>query len=198
MENAVALVRALAWPVTVVLLVLLFRSELTKLMSRLSELKYRDVAAKFSDELDEAEESAASFDLLATKQPKPKPESEKTYGEISERVDQLASVSPRAAVLEAWRYLELATETAASTLGMKSRPHTAAIEVVRALVEQGMFNESALANYVRLRRMRNEAAHTKDFTLDATEARRYADLVLHMAYDLESASEVAAANPHAS
>ncbi len=198
METVVALVRALAWPVTVVLLVLLFRAEITKLMSRLSELKYRDVAARFSAELDVAEENAASADLLTVKRPKPKPENEKTYGGLSELVDRLASESPRAAALEAWRHLELATETAAGKLGMKTRPHAAATQVLRALVEQGMFNGAVLVMYERLRRMRNEAAHMKDFTLNATEARRYADLVLRMASKVESASDLAATNPHSS
>ena len=123
-----ALVRALAWPVTVVLLVLLFRAEIKKLMSRLSEHKYRDVAARFSAELDIAEENAASTDLLTAKRPKPKPESEKTYGELSELVDRLASESPRAAALEAWRHLELAAETAAGKLGMKLRQYGLAAE----------------------------------------------------------------------
>jgi hypothetical protein len=52
MEYVVELVKALAWPVVVIWLGYIFRSELRQLFGRVSTLKYGDAVASFEQSLD--------------------------------------------------------------------------------------------------------------------------------------------------
>jgi hypothetical protein len=176
LEAAVELVKALAWPITVLVLVGLFRSEFRSVVARLSRVKYRDVEATFERELEAIEAEVEAI---------PGPKVRASSAAVDEdRVMRLAAISPRASITEAWREVELATMDAARAQDIDVSGHIAGTRIVRQFVQRGLVNQNVLPIYDRLRRLRNSAAHSHDFQLDADEAQRYASLAIELARGL--------------
>jgi hypothetical protein len=179
------LVRSLAWPATVLCIIFLFRGDLHLLLRRLSELSYRGMKLKFTEQLDQAEDDAAQTRLTPKPAAPPPWEGTAPYSKIQQDLDRIAAVSSRAAVVESWRYVELAVAAAAERLDMNHRGRATGSSVVRGLVEHKLFKESAIELYERLRQMRNEALQMQESALSPVEARRYVDLAISLVADIE-------------
>jgi hypothetical protein len=158
---------------TVLVLGLLFRSELRGVVSRLTRVKYKDLEAQFDRELREAEKRAKEI-------PEVRGDSRLHLQGSAEhpRLFRLAQISPRAAVVEAWREVELATSRAARAAGLPVEGRIAGTRHLQKLVQQGVVGGSFVPLYEQLRRLRNEAAHAAEFDIDQTEAERYLDVAL--------------------
>jgi len=81
---------SLAWPLAIVVCVLLFREKLLDLLPGL-RLKHKDLEISFR--LDKAEQEARQLPAPENQVPNPTPEE-------TQRFEQIAQVSPRAAILE--------------------------------------------------------------------------------------------------
>jgi len=138
---------SLAWPAAFVTAVWLFRGKLTELLPQL-RAKYRDVEISFK--LEQAEKEAAQL-------PPPKQASEPTPEEET-RFDQIASVSPRAAIQEIRRDLEYAVSNAAVKHGLKDKPQSLLL-ATRALRNKGIIGPGLSALLDDLRTIGNNAAH---------------------------------------
>jgi hypothetical protein len=180
MSMIVDLVAALAWPATVLVLGLLFRSELRGVIGRLTHVKYKDWEAQFDRELREAERRAKEIPEVHREPRLQLPESTE-----HERVLRLAQISPRAAVVEAWREVELATSRAARVAGLSVEGRIAGTRHFQKLVQQEVVAGSFVPLYEQLRRLRNEAAHAPEFEIDQAEAERYVDLALAIVLALD-------------
>ena len=183
MDILLEFVKALAWPVTVVLLGFLFRRELRGVIRRLSHVKYKEWEARFEKDLREAEENAKRIPV-----PVERP------AEISEpseydRIVRLVEVSPRAAVTEAWREVEVATARAVQAAGLNVEARIAGTRRIHQLVQRELIPESIVPVYTQLRHLRNQAAHAVDFEIEASEAERFADLALGIATRLNEIAE---------
>jgi len=188
MECFIRILEILAWPVTVLVLAVLFRSELVKLLARLSSVKYKDFEAQFERELRQAERDVAHL-RTARIDAKPTPLEPTVYDQLL----RIAEVSPRAAVSEAWRLVENAAVAAARVaqieVPQRGSPVSAA---VGSFVREEVFSEDAVALFDRLRRLRNDAVHAPDFALDAIDVERYVDLALRLEQDLFHAGNAVA------
>jgi len=111
----VELIKALAWPAVIVGLILFLRKPLRDLIPLLIRLKYKDFEIEFGKKIEEAKAEAA-VELskeAAVKALPPQPD---------EKLAKLAEVSPRAAVLEAWRQTEHELVRAAAEVLRKQMP----------------------------------------------------------------------------
>ena len=61
MEHFVEIIKAIAWPIAIVWLGYVFRSEVRQLLGRMSSLKYKDMEANFDKQLAKAESEAKSI-----------------------------------------------------------------------------------------------------------------------------------------
>lgn len=181
MDIIIEIIKTLAWPVTVLLLGFLFRRELRNILSRLSHLKYKDLEAQFNRELGQVEEEAKKIETISQPGQLPSPEEESEY----DRITRLVSISPRAAITEAWREIELATLKASRASGLDADTrHIAGTRHMRELVSRGLLSERILPIYDRLRRLRNRAAHVEEFAIDVADAERYIDVAINLARQL--------------
>lgn len=176
-DNILSLVETLAWPVTVLILVLLFRQEVGGLAKRLSTLKYKNVEAKFDKELREAEKAA----LQVT--PHLDSEHLETVDEESERVslgrlERIAQVSPRAAISEAWMEVEQAAQQLAANAEPPGVVKYSPYALGEFLSNKGIVDDAAASFYNQLRSVRNKAMHTRDFVIESEEAERYFELAM--------------------
>lgn len=175
-----ALVKSLAWPAMVLILVLLLRKELRGLIPLLTKLKYKDIELEFGRKVEQLQARVA-VELPEPKAPALPP------GPL-ERMARLAEASPRAAVLEAWRELEVAaTERvrraviAAGGDPSKMRPP----EVLSELQKDKTLSRTAAEMLPVLRELRNRAAHAPEFAISSESALNYANVVSRITRELE-------------
>ena len=168
---------SVAWPAAFVAAVWLFREKLTELLPQL-RAKYKDVEISFK--LDQAEKEAAQ--LPPAEEPsEPTPEEET-------RFNQLASVSPRAAIQEVRRELEYAVWNAAvqKGLGVSDRP-ASMLMMTRALRNKGIIGPQLSALLDDLRTIGNNAAHGgPDLVFTKEEADRFRALAVRAMADLSN------------
>ncbi|MGA2532109.1 MAG: DUF4145 domain-containing protein [Candidatus Aminicenantales bacterium] len=177
------LVKALAWPVTVLSLVLLFRHQLRKVFASLSQLKYGDWEARFEKDLSKAEEGARQISVSTGKKP------DITKLNKYERLLLLAEISPRAAIMEAWMEIELSTLRAAQKAKIDVEGRIAGTRHIRQLVQSGLLPGTMVELYSSLRWLRNQAAHAEDFAITEDEAERYLSVASTIIAKLNESSQ---------
>ena len=168
LEFLASIIGSFAWPATIILLVLLLRKPLAELIPFLERLKFRDLELNFGQRLMKVSQEAQQ--LLPPAAPlAPEPE--------YDRLDELADVSPRAAVLESWLGVETAAVRALQRreLDLPSRDLQSPLKLRQALSSTGTIDSMQASIFDQLRSLRNAAAHAPDFSLGSTEARQYAD-----------------------
>ena len=180
MNNFLSLVETLAWPMTVLILVLLFRKEVRGLAGRLSTFKYKDVVAKFEKELREAEKAALEVTPEIKGEQAESSDQEFELANLG-RLERVAEVSPRAAISEAWIEVEQAARQLASKVGDTGRVESSPYRLAKFLSSRGVLDESAGAFYNQLRTLRNEAVHKPDFVIEPDDAQRYLELAMGLA-----------------
>lgn len=181
MDYIVRIVEAVAWPVAVLFIGFLFRRELRIVVSRMSHMKYGGFEAKFEKALAEAEKQAKEISVS----PKQESAPEIQFDETFERLNRLVAVSPKAAVMESWREVEIATKRAAESKGIRIAGLIAGIKHVDELTQFDRNLIKILPLYARLRTMRNQAAHAMSFELSPEEAERYVVLATEVVEELE-------------
>jgi len=106
------LVGALAWPLTVLVCVLLLRGYVTALVPLLRKLKYSDLELQFGREVAELKGAADAASLPVQKQP-----SEQRDADTWQGLVRLAAARPRSAIRGAWQEVEAALKRTATGAG---------------------------------------------------------------------------------
>jgi hypothetical protein len=165
-----AIVQAGAWPLAVVVIILILRKPLAGLIPLLQRLKYKDLELEFGERVEEVK---AEADAVL---PPTAPLEGLAEGD-RDRLRQLSILSPRSAVLESWRRVEHAALAAAE------RNHVALpfrkegispVQVIRELERAELIDREQSGLLADLRILRNRAAHAPDFALSGESALDYA------------------------
>ncbi|MFN4275549.1 MAG: hypothetical protein ACK4FJ_04555 [Ferrovibrio sp.] len=167
----IRLVEVTAWPFVAMLALLLLRGEIKSLMPLLRKIKAGPLEAEFeatlkevSEQVDTRLESAPHITL---------PEQKKLY--------DLARVSPRSAILEAWRGVEVMAKSAAIHNGGSPAPNVpTALSALRELTNSSLISLEDAALFQDLRGLRNQAAHVEPFDLSESSAIEYINLAARL------------------
>jgi hypothetical protein len=177
-----ALVSALAWPVTILIIFIVLRRPLLELVPLLTRFRYGNIELDFGQRVRE----------IASEIQKVLPPTNGT-GPIgvglSEYNIRLAQLSPRAVILEAWLQLEEAAVVAAKKHGLNltSQETRSPLLLGQALEQAGILDEAKQKIFYRLRNLRNAATHASDFDFEPESALEYADSALRLADFIRSA-----------
>jgi hypothetical protein len=165
-------VKALAWPGSVLVIVLILRRPLTQLLPLLQRIKWKDFEAEFGEGLQEAKNSVQV--VLAPEDTRLLPAPEEQG-----RLAKLAELSPRAAILEAWTTLEAeAIQYARTHYEVGGLPPSMELpHAMRTLQEASAFPVPLRQVFRDLRALRNQAAHAPEFSLSAADAIEFVGLV---------------------
>jgi Domain of unknown function (DUF4145) len=165
LEFTASVIGSLAWPAAIVICVLLFRKRLISLLPLL-KVRHQDWEARF----DKAETEALQIPPPAVEAP-PTPEERRRFEEI-------ARLSPRAAILELRAALDTAIRGLAEQAGLSAAQRGSLTGLIRQLRVEDRIDPATSALLDDLRAIGNRAAHPvegqEDFSLD--EAYRYRDL----------------------
>jgi hypothetical protein len=175
-----AITKALAWPATIIVVVILLRHQLRSLVGDLRRLKYKDFEADFGKSLELATVEADKAGL-----PPLPPKSEALGATLitGPRFERLAQASPRAAILDTWLDLEAAVRELASKHNVPASEQVSVRALAQQLHIQEVLSQSDLKLFDTLRHLRNAAAHSlAEITVD--QAREFRTLALRLIDEL--------------
>jgi hypothetical protein len=153
-------VESVAWPAVLVGILIWLRKPLEALVATIRIAKYKDIELSFGKKLEELEGKAEKAGLPEPKEPPAwvyESPDDWTFGDYIER---LSPISPRAAITEAWRHVEVALKEAARRIGKGSRLRP--VELARFLHQEGRLPRDAVGLVDDLRALRNQAVHADD------------------------------------
>lgn len=165
-----SLVEHLAWPTATVVVVLLLRREIKQLLLLVRKLKAGPVEAEFERDV----VSLAAKDPLPSSDPRTPP----ANSPVRLALFQVAEVSPRAAIMDAWVHVEQAAGQALDRKALyvpekdASHPSTA----IRALIKNGLIDADWISRYFELRDLRNRATHDEQFSPSRESSYAYIEL----------------------
>jgi hypothetical protein len=165
-QSAIQLISVLAWPATVLVLAIVFRGSVRDLVKRLSAITVGGVRGELREGLDKVEGEIRSL---------PGPKRDGADLSALDRLLRIAEISPRAAVLEAWRDVEVGTKHVTEAYGLADpkRSAIAGSKAIHDLVSRGLLPRNVQSVYQQLRRLRSRAAHAPDSVVTPEEAVRY-------------------------
>ena len=178
-----SLVQSLAWPCVVLGVLLLVRKELPDILRSLRKLKFKDVELEFGE--------AARALAEETRRAVPPATGEavllgQTQDSIANRLDAIAEISPRAAILEAWLHVEA---TAANFIRLKTAAPSSStpgpLRLLEGLRRAGILTPPQEAAFEQLRHLRNEAVHAPEAEFTPMAVSNYIQSALAMANYLE-------------
>ena len=170
-----SIIDSLAWPGVTGFGLYVLRKPAGKLLERVSRFKYKDLEAEFRDTLEDIKPPITdAIDVEVIEK--------STVNTVS--LTELAEVSPRAAIMEAWIKVENATADYCTSKGLDSRISYQGLR--RLPQEQKKEIEHILTPYQELRVLRNKAAHASDFELKPESAKEYIDVANYIIQQLKN------------
>lgn len=172
------LAEALAWPFTVVLIVLLLRGQLRSLIPRLRNLKYKDLQAEFAEQLAAADKAADVAKLPrsraeSTRQSRKDRPSLSSWGRLGETFG--IALAPADAIDRAWKQLVSEMQEALKRQNVDVSLSEEVIE--RELISRNLLPHNAIGLIRSLREARDKAVHLGDLGVDAGQAESFVQLV---------------------
>jgi hypothetical protein len=177
----VGMTSALAWPATAIVAVALLRGALVELIPSLRRLKYKELELEFGQKLD-----AVVIEAEQAKLPEPAPPVALPPAPAS-KLEVVAEVAPRAAVLEAYRQVEVAGDQALRRVGID--PPRSSRARAQILEKAGIVTSSTGGLLRELSELRNLAAHSEDVELTSSQAVQYARLAERVVTAINVSSE---------
>lgn len=165
LEFIASLTGSLAWPLALIAIFLALRKPLRDLLPFLQELKIREFEIEFGRRVDEVTAEVA--------RELPADEKQTFATPLPDQIFRLAQISPRAAVLEAWRAVEASALEAARRLGAELSAGQS-YQAIRFLERNEKADRDLVSLLRDLKGLRNEAAHVPEFSLSTSAALEYA------------------------
>jgi hypothetical protein len=177
LEFVAELVKALAWPLFAIGVVLVLRAPVRDLIPLLRKLKYGDIEAEFGEQVRAIPEELGLRRSRQWQWPgRTNSDTHLLYkratipiGRARELLE-LAQTNPRSAVLEAWDEVEEALQAAAAHLS-QNKAQLSSDDALRRVAKEIEPKEVAL--YYELRKLRNLLAHASDQAPTADAALEY-------------------------
>jgi hypothetical protein len=157
-----SVVGSLAWPLAVVTILIIFRTQVGRLISQIRKVGAGPVNVELAEQVEEVKEQAKRVEA-ETKGP---PADVIT---LDPAVLQLVQKFPEAAVLQEYKELESVLLQIRSRLP-DDKPHRNLNEVLSYLNNAGLISGSVVGLFNTIRSARNAVAHTKDEKMTAGEA----------------------------
>lgn len=169
------IVASLAWPITVVVILLILRRPLLNLFPLLQRLRFQGLELDFSQRIQ-------ALAIEARGQLPPLRGVLDGEESLRDRWIELANLSPRAVVLESWLQLEKVAIEDSRRHGLKlsSAEVRSPLVLGQALEAAGILDINTVGIYHQLRNLRNAAAHASEFAFTPDSAIEYADLATRL------------------
>lgn len=189
LQFIVGMVSSVAWPAVVLSVVLVFRSELARIVERVARLKYKDLELDF----EKVKLQAEQLQLEQEPQPPliaPSP----VFTSLEDQIMDAVERAPSAAVLLAWSALETAIAAAVSRLAISPDPpsYRSPVHNIEMLASNGRLSKTHEKLLHEMRMLRNKVAHEHDSMLSISEdqALNYATTAIELMKHFEAYQRV--------
>lgn len=162
------IIKALAWPSTIIVLVYLLKKPIIELVPFMKKLKYKELELEFSQEIMTLKAEVSEIPTLEITKAD-------NFTLTTSKAFELVTFSTRVAIMEAWTELETAAVEVASSLWSQS-PSQVIRNVPKLdeyLHQSKIINDKQLSIFKRLRQLRNKAAHAEELHLSEEDAKAY-------------------------
>jgi hypothetical protein len=160
LEFLASLIKSLAWPITLVILVFLFRVPIRRALLSLTRLKYKDLELDFGQELKQLKKEAKAIDITP-QPPKTIAPTKRDSSQLLQEAAQLAQHFAEPAVAVAWQAVE--DELMQAVMRLAVSPdypvHNSALKNAELLRAQNAIDQRTLELLNRMRNLRNMAIH---------------------------------------
>ncbi len=179
-ELITGLVQALAWPLTVLIIMFLLRNRLGELLLRLRSVEHGDTRLNFQDEL-HAISTQADVPVMAAKRV-----ADNGGDDPLEPLRALAKTAPRQTVLNAWNQLM----DAFIDVAHEHRIELADVEIktpkflAQRLKNAGLIDAQTSEAFISMRLLRNKVAHAEAMPVTSKDALAFIDMVASLLQSL--------------
>ena len=164
LEYVTALTESLAWPLCVLISVIILRGPIVRLLDSLESIRFkvRDFEVSFDRQMEQVASQAENY-----------PEPEDTP--IEEEIEDRAAFYPRGAIIEAWLNVEKEIYNLCSTLDLipQRGRHPTAAKLLGRLRTSEVVDDKLIEIVRGLQFLRNRAAHNIESDLSTETAERY-------------------------
>lgn len=174
LDFTASIVGSLAWPFAAVIIAAIFRKQIAGVLAKIRKLNWGDASVELADQLDKAEDKARALEAEDTLPPAV-PEAQQPP---DDRFNALLAISPSAAILDAWRPIERKLIDLGKAHFGNDLKYTPPHMVAQKLATNGHMMSSVVAMVSDLRRIKNDAAHSKEVSV--TDALRFNQLALQV------------------
>lgn len=189
LQFIVGMASSIAWPAVALTVVLIFKSELARIVERLARLKYKDLELDF----EKVKQQAEQLQLEQEPQPPliaPSP----VFTSLEDQIMDAVERAPSAAVLLAWSALETAIAAAVSRLAISPDPpsYRSPMHNIEMLATYGRLSKTHEKLLHEMRMLRNKVAHEHDSMLSISEeqALNYATTAIELMKHFEGYQRV--------
>ncbi len=182
------LVGHVVWPVAVIILILLFRGNISSLLSspRLTKIKAGPMEVEFKQELEDVKQD---LDIAKSTGAMNAEVNKRAESEFRQEMIRLAKVSPRSVVMESHARLEQFLRRSVVSSETNKRPDRVGMSSLRdAAISQGLLTISEGFALRELTYLRNRIAHEPDQAVSASTALEYAEVVVQIVLAMRLAS----------
>jgi len=160
------IVKAVVWPIATVSLAFIFRSPITRALTLITRIKYKDFEMIFHEGVEKIKEEAELQDSIK----------EFSHAENT-KLQKLAQHSPKAVVLESWLKIEDAAKTKLNELYQHQewRKHFQG-SPINFILYKGALSPTTKNALQELQRLRNQIVHYSDNVISAKDSVEYAKL----------------------
>jgi len=182
------LAHALAWPLTVLIVVLTLRSKIGELLLRVRSFEHGDTKLNFQDELHAISKTAETAGLE-------RPTGDEVWLKPLDQLRALAETAPRQVVLNAWNQLMDACLALAHEHGISLTEQELKTPkyLAQKLRDQGLMDAQTCDAFVSMRLLRNKVAHAESMPVSAKDSRAFIDMVASLMRNLGQGRESPAA-----
>lgn len=179
-EAVFKLLGSIAWPIAAVYIAFIFRKELAALLARLKKGKWGSAEFEFENYV-RAVDAEADIPRTAENE------------SISPSAAARASSDPRGAIVTAWIEVEDALFSLVRSRDLSepvsaTRPSRSTVWAIRAVQKAQALDATWIALFHDLRAMRNEAAHSTDFSPPPDAVIKYVQLAKELTAAMRAAS----------
>ncbi len=187
-EFIASLTGSLAWPAAVLAMAWMFRSSLGRLLS--GEIKrWKAGPAGVEVEYWEKAIAEARQELAQDRASAPAEAAEEGSREFRHEMTELAAISPRSAVMESFRRVELQLRSMLELAGLEEVRPTGARMMAETALQHGFITAATVDAIRGMSTLRNLAAHGHDDSeIDQARALEFIDLAEAVLFALEHSS----------
>ncbi|MFD1956369.1 hypothetical protein ACFSL6_19840 [Paenibacillus thailandensis] len=175
------IVKTLAWPVSVLMIIILLKKPLTELIPSITKLKYKEFELDFDMELEEAEKIAEEARLPKTTD-MINNQVMRVNSNAVERLSYIKDVnlrSSRDGIIDSWLLVEEALRKLAEKNEFRSI-NMPPMKILRDLSDNKVITHELFEICDRLYRIRNEAVHNRTFKVSPNKSNEYINLTFRV------------------